>query len=128
MTNPYGPPHGQPQPQQQPWAAHPPQQPYGYPPNGYQQPPMPTQQPVSTHNTAGILALVFGIAALALSLFPDGWRFGFLGGIVAAICGITGRTRAKHGIATNKHLSTAGLILGVLAAAGSAYMIATFGA
>jgi len=67
-------------------------------------------------NGAGVAALVCGILSVPAILTVIG---GFVFGIVAVVAGFVGRSRAKHGRATNGGVALAGIILGALGLAGS---------
>ena len=101
-------------------------QPGAYPPGaypsgayqgGYPPPPMPygdyyQAAPTAPKNGLGIAALVVAIIALLGSFTIVG---GILGGVIALILGVIGRSRAKSGEATNGGVALAGTILGAIA-------------
>ncbi|MEI7517816.1 MAG: DUF4190 domain-containing protein [Mycobacteriaceae bacterium] len=101
-------------------------QPGAYPPGaypsgayqgGYPPPPMPygdyyQAAPTAPKNGLGIAALVVAIIALLGSFTIVG---GILGGVIALILGVIGRSRAKSGEANNGGVALAGIILGVIA-------------
>jgi len=83
---------------------------------GYPPPPMPygdyyQSAPAAPKNGLGIAALVVAIIALLGSFTILG---GILGGVVAVILGVIGRSRAKSGEANNGGVALAGIILGVI--------------
>jgi len=83
---------------------------------GYPQPPMPygdyyPSAPAAPKNGLGIAALVVAIIALLGSFSIVG---GILGGVVAVILGVIGRSRVKSGEANNGGVALAGIILGVI--------------
>jgi hypothetical protein len=114
---PYGgqPPHGQP-PQ---YGQQPPQygQPGQYGSWPSDAPGTPTGQP---SNTQGLLAMIFGIAALPLVCC---FGIGIPLGIVAAVLGFLGKRKADQGLATNSGQALTGLILGAIAAVGGIVLI-----
>ncbi|MGH3630909.1 MAG: hypothetical protein ACRDRL_26130 [Sciscionella sp.] len=70
----------------------------------------------SPRNGYGVAAAVFGVLAIALSwTFYGGLLFGVLG-LAAAIIGLL---RCRRGVASNRTLSLAGLILAVLGLAAT---------
>jgi hypothetical protein len=84
---------------------------------GYPPPPMPygdyyQAAPAAPKNGLGIAALVVAIIALLGSFTIVG---GILGGVIALILGVIGRSRAKSGEANNGGVALAGIILGVIA-------------
>ena len=92
---------------------------YGQPPAYGQQPyPAPSPYPYAGQpygpyaaypkNSLGVWALVLGVASLVLSCF-------FLTGIPAIILGRQGQRAADEGLANNRGMSTAGLVLGWIA-------------
>ena len=96
-------------------------QPGGYPSGAYQggypPPPMPygdyhQAAPAAPKNGLGIAALVVAVIALLGSFTIVG---GILGGVIALILGVIGRSRAKSGEATNGGVALAGTILGAIA-------------
>lgn len=101
-------------------------QPGAYPPGaypsdpyqgGYPPPPMPygdyyQSAPAAPKNGLGIAALVVAVIALLGSFSIVG---GILGGIVAVILGVIGRSRVKSGEANNGGVALAGIILGAIA-------------
>ena len=101
-------------------------QPGPYPPGAYQTgpyqggyppPPMPygdyyQPAPAAPKNGLGIAALVVAVIALLGSFSIIG---GILGGVVAVILGVIGRSRAKSGEANNGGVALAGIILGAIA-------------
>lgn len=103
-----------------------PYQPGPYPPGaypsgvyqgGYPPPPMPygdyyQAAPAAPKNGLGIAALLVAVIALLGSFTIVG---GILGGVIALILGVIGRSRAKSGEATNGGVALAGTILGVIA-------------
>lgn len=99
----YGPPQGQPDPYEQP-------QPYGYQAPAAQVPP----PWASKHNGFGIAALVVAIIALVAPLVIT-WAIWL--GLAAVILAGVGLSKAKIGTASNRGMSRAGLILGLLAIA-----------
>ncbi|MGH3674412.1 MAG: DUF4190 domain-containing protein [Mycobacterium sp.] len=106
MTEPDKPPQPQPPyPQQPPY-------PGGYPPP----PPVPyagfTPPPTGPKNGLGITALIIAIVALVFCWTVFG---GIILGLVAVIIGFAARGRVKRGEATNGGVSTAGIVLGILA-------------
>ena len=117
----YGqPPYGQPTYGQQPAYGQQPQPPFGQQPYGaasqypaapgygYPQQPYGAYGAVYPKNSLGIWALVLGIASFVLSCF-------FLTGIPAVIIGRQGQRAADEGLADNRSLSTAGVVLGWVA-------------
>jgi hypothetical protein len=68
--------------------------------------------PAAPKNGLGIAALVVAVIALLGSFSVIG---GILGGVVAVILGVIGRSRAKSGEATNGGVALAGVVLGVIA-------------
>jgi hypothetical protein len=85
----------------------------------YAQAPMaPYGPPVTApKNWAGIVALIVGIVALCFCLtFFLGPAVGGPLSIVAIVFGAIGRSKVKHGEATNKTMTTWGLWLGIVAA------------
>ena len=85
----------------------PPQQPYY---GGYQ------PLPVGPKNGLGIAALVTAIIGLVFCWTVAG---GVVLGVLAAILGIIGYSRAKRGQATNTGVAIAGIVLGALAVIAS---------
>ena len=84
---------------------------------GYPPPPMPygdyyQAAPTAPKNGLGIAALVVAIIALLGSFTIVG---GILGGVIALILGVIGRSRAKSGEANNGGVALAGIILGAIA-------------
>lgn len=74
-------------------------------------PPHPVRQ-AGPRNGVGAGALVVAVAALVFSWSVIG---GVIGGIVAVVLGVTGRTRARRGEADNGPVATVGMALGALA-------------
>jgi hypothetical protein len=68
--------------------------------------------PPQQSNTQGVLALIFGILGLVLSLCC--WPVGLLFDIAAGALGFVGLNRAKQGLASNRGMALAGVILGVV--------------
>jgi hypothetical protein len=103
------------QPRRGEYDQYPPQQ-YGPPPGGQQR--WPQQQPVAPRNGFGITALALSLIGLLFCLMPItgfiGLGLGLLGFLFAAL----GLGRVRKGVATNKGMSIAGLILSVLAIVG----------
>ncbi|MYT72614.1 MULTISPECIES: DUF4190 domain-containing protein [unclassified Streptomyces] len=88
-----------------------PQQHPQYPP--FQQPQHQPQQ--VARNGLGTAALILGIIGALSGIVPIlFWLAGVLG-VIALILGLTGRSRAKRGEATNKGVALAGAILGLIA-------------
>jgi hypothetical protein len=83
--------------------------------------------PARPRNGLGVAALVLGVtslvAALSFLLFP----LGLLGGLVAAVLGITAVTRRRKNGATNTGQASAGIICGVLALAVAIVFSVRFG-
>lgn len=84
---------------------------------GYPPPPMPygdyyQAASAAPKNGLGIAALLVAVIALLGSFTIVG---GILGGVIALILGVIGRSRAKSGEATNGGVALAGTILGVIA-------------
>jgi len=84
---------------------------------GYPPPPMPygdyyQAAPAAPKNGLGIAALLVAVIALLGSFTIVG---GILGGVIALILGVIGRSRAKSGEATNGGVALAGTILGAIA-------------
>lgn len=78
-------------------------------PGGYTVPAAPA---AGRNNTLGLLALIFGIAAIPLSVCCN-----FLGaplGIAGVVLGILGMNKAKQGLADNRGMALAGLICGAV--------------
>ena len=104
------PPPGQPQPGYQqpgyPAASYPAA---AYPPQAYPPPYYAAAQP---QNGMGTAALVLGIIGVVLffAIWPP-----FILGILAIIFGAVGLGRAKRGVATNRGVAMAGLVLGIVA-------------
>ena len=71
-------------------------------------------------NGAGVAALICGIVSVPAILTVIG---GFVLGIVAVVAGFVGRSRAKHGRATNGGVALAGIILGALGLVGSILLL-----
>lgn len=101
-------PHGQWQPPHQPYQQpYPPQQPasYGWYPQAAPQP----------QNAMGTAGFVCGLIGLAVGFLP-GWLS--LIALPLAVLGVTfgsvGYGRAKRGLATNRGLAQAGVVLGVI--------------
>jgi hypothetical protein len=67
--------------------------------------------PAAPKNGLGIAALVVAIIALLGSFSIIG---GIIGGVVAVILGVIGRSRVKNGEANNGGVALAGIILGVI--------------
>jgi hypothetical protein len=92
----------------------PPAQPYGQP--GAGEPPYGGGPggagPGAPNNTLGLLALVFGIAAVPLGLCCG--LYGAPFGIAAIVLGYLGKNKADQGQATNRSQAMTGLILGVV--------------
>jgi hypothetical protein len=84
----------------------------------------PIEQPPNKGNIYGILALIFGIAAVVLS-----WccGLGILSGIAATILGSIGMKKVRTGEADNKNLAVAGLILGIVGIVAGAIFCAVNG-
>jgi hypothetical protein len=78
---------------------------------GYGQGPGYGAPPARPRNGFGIAALVLGLLALVLSVTIIG---GIIFGLLALIFGLLGRARAKRGEATNRGLSVAGVVLGII--------------
>lgn len=78
------------------------------PPPGPPGPPGPPQQP---SNGTGIASLVLGIISI-----PFCFCFGIGGliGIAATVFGFQGKQKAEQGLATNRGMAMAGLILGII--------------
>ncbi|WP_353943031.1 DUF4190 domain-containing protein [Streptomyces sp. HUAS MG91] len=88
-----------------------PQQHPQYPP--FQQPQHQPQQ--AARNGLGTAALILGVIGALSGVIPFlFWLAGILG-VIALILGLTGRSRAKRGEATNKGVALAGAILGLVA-------------
>lgn len=84
----------------------------GDPRDGGQYPPPEYGAPLRRpRNGFGIAALLLGLLALVLSWTIIG---GIVFGLLALICGLFGRARAKRGEATNGGLSVAGIVLGII--------------
>lgn len=92
--------------QQQPYQQYPPQQPYGW----YSQP---APQPRNGMGTAGF---VCGLLALPLGFLP-GWLslVSLPLAVLGVVLGSVGYGYAKRGMATNRGLAQAGVVLGVIA-------------
>lgn len=71
--------------------------------------------PSNRNNTAGVLAVSFGIAAIPLFFCKP---LGVLIGLVAVVLGLVGRWHARQGTATNRGQALTGLVLGAVAVAG----------
>lgn len=92
------------------------QPPYGGPagqqaPGGYPGA-YPGGAPARLQNGLGLASLIVGIIALITSIIP---LFGFPLGVVGLVLGILGLGRAKRGLATNRGVALAGVILSSLA-------------
>jgi hypothetical protein len=114
-----GQPYGQPtsgQPYGQPTSG----QPYGQPPGGspypsypgYTDPAYGQPQGGGQSNTMGLLAMIFGIAAIPLAFCC---YIGTALGIAAIILGVLGTQKANRGEASNRGQAKAGLICGAVA-------------
>lgn len=104
-------PYGQPVYGQSPYGQQPPahgQQPYpaGY--GAYPQQPYGAYGAVYPKNSLGIWALVLGLVALVAQCY-------FVAGIPAIIVGRQGQRAADEGLANNRGMSTAGVVLGWVA-------------
>ncbi len=86
---------------------------YGPPPAGHGSP----QYRPQPRNGFGITALVVGLIAICLGLVPLFGLGAIMGGIVAVIFGLLGFARVRRGLATNKVMSIAGTVAGVVAGA-----------
>ncbi|MCH7229486.1 DUF4190 domain-containing protein [Glycomyces sp. L485] len=87
-------------------------------PGAYSGGAMPTASPAygggRARNGMGVAALVCGIIAVALSFIP-GVNFGTWPlGVLAVVFGAVGWYRANQGMATNKGVAIAGLVLGIV--------------
>lgn len=117
----YGQPaYGQPGYGQQPGYGAAPQYPAAPQPGyGYGQQPYGAYGQVPPKNNLGIWALILGIASFVLSC-------GFLTGIPAVIIGRQGQQAADQGLADNRGMATAGVVLGWIAIGLSAVAAVVF--
>lgn len=78
-------------------------------------PPAPTGAPApqTARNGLGIAALTLGVIGVISGLVPFlFWLAGLLG-VLALVLGLVGRGRAKRGLATNKGMALAGVLLAI---------------
>ncbi|WP_327356556.1 DUF4190 domain-containing protein [Streptomyces sp. NBC_01304] len=110
-------------PEQSPWATPAPHQHGGGPgplPMAPPPPPgyggwAPGPYAPQARNGLGIAALVCGIVGLLTGVIPFLFWLGGVLGVVALILGLIGHSNARKGVATNKGMALAGIILGALA-------------
>ncbi|MCL2465406.1 MAG: DUF4190 domain-containing protein [Micrococcales bacterium] len=91
--------------------------PGGMPPVGGM-PPMSPYGGGTSKNNLGVWALVLGILSIVC--------FGFLAGIPALIVGRNGQKAADQGLANNRGMSTAGVVLGIVSIAWTVIAIIIF--
>ena len=104
-------------PYQPPYEPYTPPEPGIYPPmSPYGPGVMPNAYAMTQKNVLGTISLVTGIISIVACL-------GLLSGIPAIITGVLGRKAADQGLANNKGVGTAGMILGIIGTALSALTI-----
>jgi hypothetical protein len=101
------------------------QHPPGIYPGGRVPPPYygPPPPPMPPKNGIGLTALVLAIVGLLTVWMPVVNIISIVLGLVAVVLGVIGRTRANRGVANNRGIAVAGIVLGTLAIiVGSAFI------
>lgn len=97
---------------------------YGQYPQYYQYPAVPpphyAPQPRNGLGTAG---MVLGIVACVLGIIPYTIPVGFVAGVVGLPLACVGRARYNRGEATNKSMTTAGIVLNTIAVVAIAVFV-----
>jgi hypothetical protein len=98
-------------------------------PNPYYNAPIGQQQVNPEKNGFGIAGIICAIAGLLFSIIPFTGFIAFILGMTAVVLGLSGWSRVRKNKATNKKVSIAAVIVGVIAMAiGIWGMVIVFGA